>query len=89
MTILARLNAAAGQPLADEIELVERAVADRHGARARVGIGIDPHREPEKFLQMALNRRDIRRLARIARGPGVATLLNLNAMSAACGVPIG
>ena len=43
----------------DQIKLIERAVTDRHGARTRVGIGIDAHRQAEKFLQVPLHRSNI------------------------------
>ncbi len=38
------LNSATGEPLADQIELIERAVPDRYRARAWVSIGVDSNR---------------------------------------------
>src|SRR5690606_28294747 len=72
------LNRPSGEALTDQVELVERAISDRHGARTRIGIGGGPHRQPKNILKMALDRQDVRILARIASlarlAPGLGCL---------------
>ncbi len=53
------LNPAAGELLADQVELIERAVADGHRPRARIAVGGDPHRQAEELLEVVLHRDDV------------------------------
>ena len=61
------LDAAARQPLADQVELIERAIANGHRPRARIGIGGYPHRQAEELLEVILHRHDVRIASGIAR----------------------
>ena len=53
-----------GKALADQIELIECLVPDRDGPGPRIRIGVDRYLEPQKFLQMSLDRGDIGGFAR-------------------------
>lgn len=66
------LDAAAGQALANQVKLIERAIANCHCTRPGIGIGINPHRQAQEFLKMRLHRGNISRAGRIPFGPGAA-----------------
>ena len=53
------LNAAARQPLADEIELIECLVTDRKLARSWIPVCRDANLEAKEFFKMILDRLDV------------------------------
>ena len=65
--------------MADQVELVESLVTDRHGTRARVGICLDPHRQAEELLKMALDGCNIGILGALPAIAGAAGGLALSA----------
>ena len=52
-------DSSASEPLADEIELVERTVPDRDRSGARVAIGLYSNLQPEEVLKVLLHRSNV------------------------------
>src|SRR5690606_34458333 len=63
------LYVAPGKTLADQVELIECAVADRDRPRARIGVGGNSYRQTQHFFELVLNGENIGVLRHVASGP--------------------
>ena len=65
----------AGQALTNQIQLIERSIANCYRAGTRIGVGVDSNRQAQELLQVALHCGYVSRRRRITFAAGAARRL--------------